>query len=117
MDTHITRCGIPARDRLFHKLHPSRFPLMPGVMAAIVGFLLEEPFVSPPIAEIVVTSDGFLLARTEGESCANVFIGRYLDLVRNWLILLAAACLTTDETVEAQVLFAAKIGYFGPTTA
>ena len=117
METHITRCGISARDRLLHKLHPSRFPMMSGVMAAIVGFLLDEPFVNPPISDIVVTSDGFLLARTEGESCANVFIGSYLDLVRNWLSLLAVACLSADETVEAQVLFAAKIGYFGPTTA
>jgi hypothetical protein len=117
MDTHITRCGTSARDRLFHKLHPSRFPSMSDVTVAILGFLLDEPFVNPPIAEIVVTSDGFLLARTEGESCADVFLGRYLNLVRNWLSLLAAACLTADETVEAQLLFAAKIGFFGPTSA
>jgi hypothetical protein len=90
---------------------------MSGLMTAIVGFLLEEPFANPPIAEIVVTSDGFLLARTEGESRANVFIGRYSDLIRNWLGLLAVACLSTDEKVEAESLFAAKIGYFGPTSA
>jgi hypothetical protein len=117
MNTNTPRCEISARDRLFLKLHPSRFPSMSDVMAAVVGFLLGEPFVNPAIAEIVVTSDGFLLARTEGESCANVFIGKYPDLVRNWLRLLTAACLSPDEQLEAASLFAAKIGFFGPTSA
>ena len=117
MDTHIPRCGISARDRLFHKLHPKSLSFDVRRHGFNRRLLARRTIREPPIAEIVVTSDGFLLARTAGESSANVFIGRYLDLVRNWLGLLAAACLTKDETVEAQLLFAAKIGYFGPTTA
>lgn len=107
----------PVKTRLDYKLNPNRFPRMSSLMAAIIGHLLDVSFVNPPIAEIVVTSDGFVLARAEGEVGANRFIGHYSDLFHNWFNLLAAAGLTGSERVEAESLFAAKIGYFGRAIA
>jgi hypothetical protein len=80
-------------------------------MAAILGHLLDVNFVTPAIGQIVITSDGYVLARAEGEAGANL-IGSYADLLRNWLALIAAAGLTTAERMEAESLFAAKIGYY-----
>jgi len=90
---------------------------MTPIMGAIVAYLLEIPHSQPAIAEIVVTSDGFVLARAEGEAGANHFIGSYVDLIRNFYGLLAVAGLTPVERGEAECLFAAKIGYFGWTNA
>ena len=78
-------------------------------MAAIVGFVLDRRFSKTAIAEIIVTSDGFLLARAEGEVGANHFIGSHAELMRNWLALIAAAGLTTHEWIEAAALFAANM--------
>jgi hypothetical protein len=102
---------------LAEKLDPNRFPRMSGLMAAVVGFVLGVRFSSPSIAEIVVTSDGFVLARLHGEVGANQLIGRHADLARNWFGLMTAAGLTTQEWIEAAALFAAKIGYFGRAIA
>ena len=55
--------------------------------------------------------------RTVGEDSKLHIIGSYKDLLRNWMSLLAAAGLTSSELVEAQALFAAKIGFFGEATA
>ena len=108
---------IPVRIRLRHKLNPNRFPRMTPVMAAIVGHLLDLRLGTLPILEMVVTSDGFVLARAEGEVGANHFLCDYGDLMRNWFGLLNAAGLTTIERMEAEMLFAVKVGYFGQTTA
>ena len=108
--------GVPVRIRLRHKLNPSRFPRMTPLMAAIVGYLLDIRVGFPSIVEIAVTSDGFVLARSEDEVGANHFIGNYGDLIRNWFTLLDLAGLTPIEQLEADALFAAKIGYFGRTT-
>jgi hypothetical protein len=108
---------VPVRTSLTSKLNPLRFPRITPLMAAIVGHLLDIFVVNPPIAEIVVTSDGFVLARAYGETGANHFIGNYDDLIRNWYGLLDAAGLTMFERGEADLLFAAKIGYFGRTSA
>lgn len=102
---------------LVEKLRPARFPGMSGAMAAIVGFILGAHFSEPSISEIAVTSDGFVLARCEGEPTASRFIGSYSDLLRNWQRLLARAELSQRELIEAQALFAAKIGFLGRVTA
>lgn len=73
---------------------------MNGKMAAIVGYILDERFSEPAISELVVTSDGFVLAQTEGDVGANEMLGREVDLNRNLLDLIAAAGLTTEETQE-----------------
>src|SRR5438309_7631736 len=104
-------------NALAQKLDPNRFPRMSGLMAAVVGFVLGARFSNPSIAEIVVTSDGFVLARVHGEVGANHLIGRHADLARNWFGLMTAAGLTRQEWIEAAALFAAKIGYFGRTIA
>jgi len=78
-------------DSTVAKLHPNRFPRMSGRMSAIVGFLICEAVTQPAITEIVVTSDGLVLARADGEDSANHFIGRYTDVLRNWTALLALA--------------------------
>jgi hypothetical protein len=77
--------------RLIQKLDPSQFPRMSGVMAALIGFILDTAFVE--------------------------FLGSYADVLRNWLRLIAAAGLSQREFIEAQCLFASKVGFFGPTSA
>ena len=69
-------------------------------MAAIVGYILDERFSDPSISEVVVTSDGFVLAQTEGEVGANEMIGTEADLNRNLLDLVEAAGLSEDEMRE-----------------
>lgn len=44
-------------------------------MVAVVGYILEERLSDPAISELVVTSDGFVLAQSEGEVGANEMIG------------------------------------------
>lgn len=88
------------REALIHKLRPDRFTAMSGKMAAIVGYILDERFSDPAISELVVTSDGFVLAQTEGEVGANDVIGGESDLNRNLLSLIEAAGLTEEEIRE-----------------
>lgn len=88
------------REALIDKLHPDRFTAMSGKMAAIVGYILDERFSDPAISELVVTSDGFVLAQTEGEVGANDMMGEEADLNRNLLTLIEAAGLSEDEIRE-----------------
>jgi len=67
-------------------------------MAAIGGYIVAEPFASPAIAELVVTSDGYVLAAREGDSGANDMLGEEADLNRNLVSLVnSTPDLTTDE--------------------
>ena len=88
------------REALIDKLRPDRFTAMSGKMAAIVGYILDQRFSDPAISEIVVTSDGFVLAQTEGEVGANDMIGEEADLNRNLLSLIEAAGLSEEEIRE-----------------
>lgn len=106
--------SVPVRLR--RKLHPYRHPEMSGVMRAIVGFVIDAPFGNPRIADMTITPDGLILARAEGE-VSPVAVGRYPDLLRSWFALLNAARLTANERIEAELLFAAKIGYHGRAIA
>jgi len=49
----------------------------------------------------VVTSDGFVLAQSEGEVGANDLIGEEVDMNRNLLTLIQAAGLTEDECANS----------------
>lgn len=113
-------CCLPvkgsAQSRLCDKLHPSRFLISPK-MTAIVGYILGETYVDPPIWEMVVTSDGFVLARVGGHVGCDTFIGSYSDLYRNWMRLLNAAELTDEEQIEAQCRFAELVGFYSEVTA
>ena len=88
------------REELIEKLRPDRYTAMSGKMAAIVGYILDEQFTDPAISELVVTSDGFVLAQSEGEVGANDMIGEEADLNRNLLTLIEAAGLSEEEIRE-----------------
>ena len=96
-------------DALARKLHPRNFTAMSGKMAAIVGYVLGEEFTSPQVAELAVTSDGFVLARRSGDIGCNDWIGEVGDLERNVRNLLEAAELTSDERAEWQRLYTASV--------
>ena len=87
--------------RSLTSLHPRRFPGMSGRMAAVVGYILGRRWSTPRIAELVVTSDGWVLARNAGHVGFNTIIGTAADLERNWNNLLRAAGLTGEERQEA----------------
>jgi hypothetical protein len=108
--------SISVKNRLARKLHPYRHPEMSGLMSAIVGFAIDAPFGDPRIVEIAVTPDHFILARPEGE-VSSVPVGRYEDLLLAWSALLSAARLTNIERIEAQSLFARRIGFLGAVNA
>ena len=98
------------REALIEKLRPDRFTAMSGKMAAIVGYILDERFSDPAISELVVTSDGFVLAQTEGEVGANDMIGEEADLNRNLLSLIEAAGLSEDEIRDSAAFSASAFG-------
>ena len=50
---------------------------------AILGCLLGEEWTTPRLAEMVITPDGHLLGRCEGEASFKVFLGASQDLLRN----------------------------------
>jgi len=84
-------------EQLCTKLDPRRFPNMSGQMAAILGFLLDREFTSPALAELIVTPDGAVLGRPDGEPTAKVFIGAEADLRANLCRLGMAAGLEDAE--------------------
>jgi hypothetical protein len=86
---------------LIDKLHPDRFSGMSGRMAAVVGYILGQEWSAPRIVELVVTSDGWVLARNAGHVGFDTIIGTVDDLERNWNNLLRAAGLTSQEQQEA----------------
>jgi len=97
--------AVEPTEALIAKLHPARFTQMSGKMAAIVGCILTHRFTDPQIVELNVSSDRFVLARTEGDIGFNEFIGSFDDLKRNWDNLLEVADLTADEKELANSLF------------
>lgn len=64
---------------------------------AILGCLLEEGWTTPRLAEMVVTPDGHLLGRCDGEAAFKAFLGASADLIRNIHGLAAVAELDGDE--------------------
>jgi len=101
------------KEQLAAKLRPDRFSAMSGKMAAIVGYILDEQFSDPAISELVVTSDGFVMAERVGEVGADEMIGREVDLNRNLLDLVTAAGLTEEEIHEFGRLQRERITRYG----
>ena len=62
-------------DRVAEKLHPHRFPRMTAKFAAVLGAMLGQTWTEPALVELVITSDGFLLGRHEGEPTCKEFLG------------------------------------------
>lgn len=104
---------IHPKVSLQQKLNPQRFTQMSSVMAAIVAYLLDVQFVQPPISEVTIASNGAVLARVNHEPSFGSYLGHYDDLIRNWVALLQAAGLTSEERMYAEAIFAERVGYFG----
>ena len=90
---------------------------MTSVVAALVGFVIGAQFCDPGIEEIIVTADGSALVRTSGERAANHLLGSYPEGLRSWVRVVAAAGHSQREFIEAQSLFASRVGFFGPINA
>ena len=99
------------------KLHPKRFPGMSGRMAAVVGYILGKQWSKPRIAELVITSDGWVLARNAGHVGCDTIIGTAADLERNWNNLMRAAGLTSEERQEAGQRFRRAVRSYRQTEA
>jgi hypothetical protein len=50
---------------------------------AILGCLLGEDWTNPRLVEMVITPDGHLLGRCQGEASFRAFLGAADDLIRN----------------------------------
>lgn len=101
----VAFCRITTRMELAKKLHPSHFSSMSAKMTAIVACILGERWTSPAIVELMVTSDGHLLACHEGDCGCNDYLGTVGELKSNWARLLDVADLTSEERQEADKLF------------
>ena len=64
---------------------------------AILGCLLREDWTTPRLAEIVITPDGHLLGRCDGESSFKAFLGASADLLKNIHGIAPVAGLDGDE--------------------
>ena len=86
-------------DTIKRALHPNRFPGMSTKMMAIVGFIIGGNFTTPAIEQMIVTSDGILMARVSGDIGYNDILGSVDDFKQNWdrLIHLPNLGLTYDE--------------------
>ena len=101
---HQLGMRIAAHASLCAKLNPARYPKMPGEMAAIVGCILGRSYSKPQIAQLMVTSEDVVLARTCGEIGFHRIIGTRAELVRHWESLCAVAGLTAEERRVANML-------------
>ena len=86
---------------LHQKLSPTRFEHMSLQMAAILGYVLERQFTTPALAEIVVTPDGHVLARPEGEPGPLAHIAAEADLRVNLSRLAMAAGLDARQSGQS----------------
>src|SRR5271154_2063726 len=50
---------------------------------AILGCLLGEDWTTPRLVEMVITPDGHMLGRCDGEAAFKVFLGAAADLLKN----------------------------------
>jgi hypothetical protein len=64
---------------------------------AILGCMLGEDWTSPRIVELVITSDGHLVGRLDGESAFKIFLGEADDLIKNIHGVASVAELDGDE--------------------
>lgn len=64
---------------------------------AILGCLLDEDWTRPRLVEMVITPDGHLLGRCEGEASFKAFLGASEDLLRNIHGVASVAELDGDE--------------------
>lgn len=65
---------------------------------AILGCLLAEDWTTPRIVEMVITPDGHILGRCEGEPSFSAYLGASENLIRNVHGVAKVAQLDGDET-------------------
>ena len=65
---------------------------------AILGCLLGEDWTTPRLVEMVITPDGHLLGRCDGEASFQAFLGASADLLKNVHGVVEVAELDGDET-------------------
>lgn len=111
--------GVDPRDaleRLRQKLHPSRLRLS-GMMRALVDYVTGERFTAPWIAEISITSDGFVVVKPEGESglLHDEFFGTADDLYRNYEGVLRTVEVDPEETFEFCRLYNRRVMNYSDT--
>lgn len=91
------------------KLNPSRFPGMSPLMAAVVGFVLDEQFTNPRIAEIAVSENENIAYMRKAGAVGFDGLQSLEDLRSNWNRLIDVAGLTPEERREAVRLFTSKV--------
>ena len=64
---------------------------------AILGCLLGEDWTTPRLVEMVITPDGHVLGRCDGESAFKAFLGASADLLKNIHDVAPVAELDGDE--------------------
>jgi hypothetical protein len=64
---------------------------------AILGRLLGEDWTTPRLVEMVITPEGHLLGRCDGEAAFKVFLGASEDLIKNIHGVAPVAKLDGDE--------------------
>jgi hypothetical protein len=64
---------------------------------AILGCLLGEDWTTPRLIEMVITADGHMLGRCEGEATFKAFLGASEDLIKNIHGVAQVAKLDGDE--------------------
>jgi hypothetical protein len=64
---------------------------------AILGCLIEEDWTTPKLIEMVITPDGHMLGRCEGDAAFKVFLGASEDLIKNIQGVAQVAELDGDE--------------------
>lgn len=94
---------------LSKKLHPTCFTEMSPLMAAIIGYVLDEAFTEPTIAEMAVSEQENLVYIRQDGATGFEGLQSLKDLRNNWNRLLDAADLTDEERAEAVRLFNEKV--------
>jgi hypothetical protein len=92
------------------KLSPARFPNMSPQMAAMLGFLFGRAYTTPALADVVVTPDGHVLGRPEGDTGPLAYLAAAADLRANLRRLGMAAGLSADEWAELDTLVRSQLG-------
>lgn len=95
------------------KLNPHRYPNMSPQMGAIMGFLLEREYTTPPLTDLAVTADGSVIgwpADADGGPGHSLHLGHSTDLCANLRRLGMAADLDAEEWAAFAALVLQRLG-------
>ena len=91
MTSEPTQSSLPPGvSNLRRKLHPNRFSEMSGQMVALLAYVLEDEWTTPPAKEVIITSDSNLMVNGQ-------FFNAFTDWVENPARLFEAAELNRTE--------------------